>query len=486
MQHPSAAVPRLVVAGLSGDSGKTVVSLGLLLLARQSGIPAKAFKKGPDYIDAAWLKWASGAPAHNLDTFLMGPQKTAQIFLAHALPDGLNLVEGNRGLFDGADAHGTYSTAELAKLLKAPVLLVVNATKVTHTVAALVLGCMKLDPEVRIGGVILNHVAGSRHESVLRESVESTCGVPVLGVLPNIDAGALLPGRHLGLVTPQEHDSIGQLREKILAEVRGRLDTVRILDLAGSASPMPAWLEETREPEDGQGLQIAYLNDSAFTFYYPENLEALERSGAKLQPVSALSASALPEGLDALYIGGGFPETHAAALSQNTAFLASLHNHALKGLPIYAECGGLMLLSRAIHWRGMQFPMAGALPFEVEVCPKPQGHGYVELLVDSPNPYYPVGTRVRGHEFHYSRIIPAQYPAPTVCAVRRGTGSFNGRDAVLVKNIWASYTHVHAEATPQWAQGLLRAAGRWGSQRSCKQQDASLRSAIHPSQFHAA
>ena len=399
---------------------------------------------------------------------------------------GLNLVEGNRGLFDGADAHGTHSTAELAKLLKAPVLLVVNATKVTHTVAALVLGCMKLDPDVRIGGVILNHVAGSRHESVLRESVESTCGVPVLGVLPNVDASALLPGRHLGLVTPQEHESIGQLREKILAEVRGRLETVRILDLAGSASPMPAWLEETREPEDGQGLQIAYLNDSAFTFYYPENLEALERSGAKLQPVSALSASALPEGLDALYIGGGFPETHAAALSQNTALMGSIYDYAQRGLPIYAECGGLMLLSQAIRWKGMRFPMVGSLPFEVEVCPKPQGHGYVELQVDSPNPYYPVGTRVRGHEFHYSRILPAQHPATTVCAVRRGIGSFNGRDAVLVNNIWASYTHVHAEATPQWAQGLLRAARRWSLQGSGRQQDESPLSAIHLSQFHAA
>ena len=483
MQHPSAAVPRLVVAGLSGDSGKTVISLGLLLLARQSGIPAKAFKKGPDYIDAAWLSWASGAPARNLDTFLMGPQTSAQLFRAHALPDGLNLIEGNRGLFDGADAHGTHSTAELAKLLKAPVLLVVNATKVTHTVAALVLGCMKLDPDVRIGGVILNHVAGSRHESVLRESVESTCGIPVLGVLPNVDASALLPGRHLGLVTPQEHESIGRLREKILATVQGRLDTGRIFQLAGSAPPIPRWAEKPRKIEDGRGLKIAYLKDSAFTFYYPENLEALERSGARLQPVSALSASALPEGLDALYIGGGFPETHAAALSQNTALLGSIYDDAQRGLPIYAECGGLMLLSQAIRWKGMRFPMAGALPFEVEVCPKPQGHGYVELQVDSPNPYYPVGTRVRGHEFHYSRIIPAQYPATTVCAVRRGTGSFNGRDAVLVQNIWASYTHVHAEATPQWAQGLLRVARRWSLQRSGR--PAPL-SAIHPSQSHAA
>ena len=486
MQYPSAPAPRLVVAGLSGDSGKTLISLGLLLLARQLGIPTKAFKKGPDYIDAAWLSWASGVPARNLDTFLMGPEKAAQVFLANASPGGLNLVEGNRGLFDGADAHGTHSTAELAKLLKAPVLLVVNATKATHTVAALVLGCMKLDPDAQIGGVILNHVSGCRHESVLRESLEFTCGVPVLGVLPNVDAGALLPSRHLGLVTPQEHASVNELRTNILSSVQGRLDTSRIFELARSAPPVPGWFENAQKTEDGCGLKIAFLQDSAFTFYYPENLEALERSDAELKPISALSASALPEGLDALYIGGGFPETHAEVLSANTALLASIRDHALKGLPIYAECGGLMLLSQAIRWKGMKFPMAGALPFEVEVCAKPQGHGYVELQVDSPNPYYPVGTKIRGHEFHYSRIVPAHSPAPTVCAVRRGTGSFKGRDAVLVENIWASYTHVHAEATPEWAPGLLAAARCWSKQKSGGQPNAYKPVAIPSSQSHAA
>lgn len=458
MQYASARLPRVVVAGLSGDSGKTLVSLGLLFLARRLGVSTRAFKKGPDYIDAAWLSWASGNRARNLDTFLMGPEKAARLFRANALPRGLNLLEGNRGLFDGVDAHGTHSTAQLAKLLDAPVLLVVNAAKVTHTVAALVLGCQKLDPYLRIGGVILNHVSGPRHESVLRQSLESACGAPVLGVLPNVDPGALLPSRHLGLVTPQEHRGVGELRAEILSAVQGRLDIGRILKLASSVPPLPGWLEETGRTEDGRGLKIAFLQDSAFTFYYPENLEALEKSGAELHPISALSASALPEGLDALYIGGGFPETHAEALAANSSLLASIRDQAQKGLPIYAECGGLMLLSQAIQWKGTRFPMASALPFEVEVCSRPQGHGYVELIVDSPNPFYSVGTRIRGHEFHYSRIAPGQPPAPTACAVRRGTGSIKGRDGILVENIWASYTHVHAEATPEWARGVLAQA----------------------------
>lgn len=466
MQYPSASSPRLVVAGLSGDSGKTLVSLSLLFLARHLEIPSQAFKKGPDYIDAAWLSWASNSPARNLDTFLMGPEMAAETFRANALPDGLNVVEGNRGLFDGVDAHGTHSTAELAKLLKAPVLLVLNASKVTHTIAALVLGCIKLDPDLWIGGVILNHVSGRRHESVLRESLETTCGIPVLGVLPNIDTRGLLPSRHLGLVTPQEHSTINLLRENLLAAARGRLDMARILEVAGSAPPLANWPNKPAPPEDGHGLKIAYFNDSAFTFYYPENLEALERSGARLSPVSALAAPELPDGMDALYIGGGFPETHANALSENNSFLESIRNHARKGLPIYAECGGLMLLSQAIRWKGTRFRMAGALPFEVEVCDRPQGHGYVELLVDRSNPYYPPGTKIRGHEFHYSRIVPTGSFPPTACAVRRGTGSFEERDAVLVQNVWASYTHVHAKATPEWAQGLLRAARRWPIERS--------------------
>jgi cobyrinic acid a,c-diamide synthase len=461
----SFASPRLVIAGLSGDAGKTLVSLGLLLLARRCGIPVKVFKKGPDYIDAAWLRWASGAPARNLDTFLMGPEKTAQQFLSNSLPFGLNLIEGNRGLFDGVDARGTHSTAELAKLLKAPVLLVVNTSKVTHTVAALVLGCMKLDPNIEIGGVVLNHVSGGRHETVLRDSIESICGVPVLGVLPNIEESVLLPGRHLGLVTPEEHSNIDQLREKILTTVHGRLDAGRILDLANSAPPLLGWPSKTVHTNDGHGLKIAYLRDSAFTFYYPENLEALESSGAELFPISSLAASALPQDLDALYIGGGFPETHARALSENVSLLASIRDYALKGLPVYAECGGLMLLAQAIHWKGIKFRTAGVLPFEVDVCAKPQGHGYVELLVDCSNPYYPVGTRIRGHEFHYSKIIPAGTLPPTACAVQRGTGCFERRDGILVENVWASYAHVHAAATSEWAQGLLTQARNFRRRR---------------------
>lgn len=465
MQQSLISAPRLVVAGLSGDSGKTLVSLGLLLLARQQGISAAAFKKGPDYIDAAWLGWASGRPARNLDTYLMGSKRAARSFCARALTEGINVIEGNRGLYDGFDARGTHSTGELAKLLHSPVLLVLDATKITHTAAALVLGCQRLDPEVQIGGVILNRVSGKRHEAILRESIESTCHVPIVGVLPKFDGKALLPGRHLGLVTPEDHPMLREVRDGLISLFSRHVDFGRILAISAAAPPLEPPVEAGQMVMAGKPLRIGFLKDSAFTFYYPENLEALEVSGACLVPVSAFSSMALPEDLDGLYMGGGFPETHGEAISANRSFLTSIRDMATRGLPIYAECGGLMFLAQAIQWKGKRFPMAGVFPFEVEVCGTPQGHGYTELSVDAPNGYYAVGSTLRGHEFHYSRILAAADLPATACKVKRGAGSYCGRDGIIVENVWASYTHVHAVATPEWAEGFLTMACRFSDSK---------------------
>ncbi len=304
-------MPRLVVAGLAGGSGKTIVSLGLLLAARRRGLGVGAFKKGPDYIDAAWLGWAAGEAAHNLDTFLMGFEEVFASFTSYAAPGGFNVIEGNRGLYDGFDSRGTHSTAELAKALRAPVLLVLNASKVTRTAAAMVLGCQRLDPSVNIAGVILNHVSGPRHERVLREAVESTCGIPVLGALPRIPKNSLLPERHLGLVAPEEHPGRKSLRATLEELFEGRLDFKRLWKLSRAAPYLEPPGVTLLDLPLGTGLKIGYLWDSAFTFYYPENLEHLRIAGASLVPISALSAIALPEDINALYMGGGFPETHA-------------------------------------------------------------------------------------------------------------------------------------------------------------------------------
>ena len=453
--------PRLVIAGMSGDSGKTLLALSLLLTLRERGIEVRAFKKGPDYIDAAWLAWASGHSARNLDSYLMGFRGCTSSFMQSASASGLNVIEGNRGLYDGSDARGTHSTAELAKCLKAPILLIVNAGKTTRTVAAWVLGCQKLDPQAYVAGVILNRVSGARPESVLRDAIATECGLPVLGVLPTAAGDALLPARHLGLVMPDEHPRADELKMNLMNLAQGRLDLDRILALAGEAPTLESAGAISPDLPDARGIRVGFLIDSALSFYYPENLEILGQSGAALVPCSPLTATELPHPLDALYIGGGFPETHGASLAANADFLAALRRAALEGLPIYAECGGLMLLSQAIRWNEARYPMAGVFPFEVEVFSAPQGHGYVELLVDQPNPFFPDGIVIRGHEFHYSRIITESAAVTTACRVRRGTGCGQGRDGLFQGNVWASYTHLHALGTPEWAPGMLTAARQY-------------------------
>jgi cobyrinic acid a,c-diamide synthase len=459
-------MPRIVVAGLSGDSGKTITALALLLGARDRGLAVRGFKKGPDYIDAAWLTWASGAPARNLDTFLAGRENVERTFARHAVRGGrdgalvLNVIEGNRGLFDGTDAAGTHSTAVLAALLEAPVLLVLNARKLTATAAALVRGCQAMAPDLRLAGVVLNQVAGTRHAAVAREAVERTCGVPVLGAIPQLGTTDVLPGRHLGLVPPLEHKGIAGAADTLRKIAREHLDLGRIIDAAAALPERrgaePVTGDDRRAGESGDPVAVGYVTDSAFSFYYPDNLEALEARGATLVPLSSMADAAVPSRLSALYIGGGFPETHAAAIAGNRPFLASIRAVADRGLPIFAECGGLMLLAEAVSWRGERHAMAGVLPIEIEVLDAPQGHGYVVLSADRPNPFFPIGLDIRAHEFHYSRI--AGRVPDTACAVLRGTGCGGGRDAIVAGRVWASYAHIHAAGVPAWADGLIRAA----------------------------
>lgn len=449
-----------MVAGLAGGSGKTLVSMCLLMAARRSGVHVCAFKKGPDYIDSNWLSWATGCRARNLDSYLMGFDRAAASFESTAC-GGLNLIEGNRGIFDGLDAVGTHSSAALAKRLQLPVILVLNVTKVTRSAAAFVLGARALDPELNIAGIILNNVNGRRHERIVRDAIASTCEIPVIGVVPRLETTELVPERHLGLLTPEEFPFLSALEHQLVETATQSIDLDAVLRIAASAPPLTV----TPPPEDTcpsrSGLKIAYVKDRAFSFYYAENLEAIERSGAQLVAVSAVSSPELPEDISALYIGGGFPETQAAALHANQSFLRSLQRAAERGLPIYAECGGLMLLSRAIIWKGESFPMANVFPFDVQVQATKQGHGYTELQVDHENPFFETGTTLRGHEFHYSHVVLEGKVPATACVVRRGTGIGHNRDGVVTKNVFGSYTHLHALATPEWANGLLRAARQY-------------------------
>ena len=446
------------MAGNAGDSGKTLVSIGLLSYWRRQGLKIAGFKKGPDYIDAAWLSEAAQTKARNLDVYLMDKSTVYNSFITHAVHKDISLIEGNRGLFDGMDGEGTYSTAELAKLLKAPVVLILDATKVTRTIAAFVLGCLKLDPDVQITGIILNKIAGARHERVIREAIEKITGIPVLGAIPKLSRFDLLPERHLGLVTPEEHGKIKNCCFELGRIVEKYVDTDKIYELANKSIKLDSRSEfRIKRYKADKQITVGYFYDSAFTFYYPENIETLEKSAAKLVKISPLRDSFLPE-LDALYIGGGFPETHAEILSKNSSLLNDVKIAAQKGLPIYAECGGLIFLAESLRCGNELYAMSSVLPIKVEIKSKPAGHGYCEFEVDRINPFFPVGIRIKGHEFHYSSIVAGLDKISTAYRVLRGSSYLDRREGFVYKNVLASYFHLHSLSLPEWADLFLNAA----------------------------
>jgi cobyrinic acid a,c-diamide synthase len=456
-------LPRLVIAGLAGGTGKTLITAGLVRAFRRRGLAIAPFKKGPDYIDPAWLGAAAGRPASNLDSFLMSDDAIVRALADQALAS-LAIVEGNRGLFDGLDRAGTHSTAELAKRIQAPLVLVVDVSKSTRTVAALVLGCLALDPTLPLAGVILNRVGSTRQERLLRAVLAETTQVPVLGAVPRL-ALDHLPSRHLGLVMPDERNDYQSALEQMADAVERGVDLEAIRRLAQTAPPLrsrPARDDGRRRPGRGVGPtalrpRIGVLRDQAFSFYYPENLAALEREGAELVPISALRDGELPP-IDALYAGGGYPEEHAAQLSANTTLRAALATRIEQGMPVWAECGGLMYLARTLVCHGERFAMVGALPVAIEQTGRPQGHGYAEAVVDGENPFLPRGTRLRGHEFHYSRVTDGRAALRTVLALTTGTGVGEGRDGVVAGRVFASYLHLFAPGAPAWAPAFVRVA----------------------------
>jgi cobyrinic acid a,c-diamide synthase len=459
------SLSRLVIAGLSGDSGKTIASLSFLAALKRKGHSVSVFKKGPDYIDPAWLSMAAQSACRNLDTYMVRPDDVLRSFVAHSDESGISVVEGNRGLFDGRDVSGTHSTAELAKLLRAPVVLVVSVAKTTRTVAAIVKGCVDFDTDVNIAGVVLNRVAGKRHLAVTTGAIGEYCGLPVLGAIPKLDDDStLIPGRHLGLVTPSEYQHWDDLRSKLEQIAADHLDVDLMIEIAGNAGPVPDVQPKPSAGARPSGVKIGYFNDSVFTFYYPENLEALEAGGAKLVAVSSLEDKSLPE-VDALYIGGGFPETHAEQLSENRAMMKSVKKAATEGLPVYAECGGLIYLARSLKYKDCVYPMAGVFPIDLRMHTKPVGHGYTSVRVDAPNPFYEVGTSIRGHEFHYTGPIEGLQEVDSCMTVENGVGLGETRDGLIRHNTLACYTHVHAGGVKDWASSVISRAAEFAKKR---------------------
>jgi cobyrinic acid a,c-diamide synthase len=463
--------PRIIITGLRGGSGKTIVSLAMTAAFVSAGRNVIPFKKGPDYIDAGWLAKAAGSPCYNLDLFIMTPDQAFASFMTHAGKDVLSLIEGNRGLYDGVDAGGTFSTAELAKMLRAPVVIVVDCTKATTTVAAMILGCMKMDPDVRIGGVVLNRVATGRQESVIRDAIREICGVPVLGAVPRLKDDPF-PERHMGLIPYHEHGSISSSIESIKDVANEYLDLDALLRVATSGGALtdkvrPLFAGDKKGEAECQPCpRIGVIRDSVFQFYYEENFEALVNLGAELVEVSPLAMRSLPE-IDALYIGGGFPETHALSLVENSEFRDSLVDMIERGLPVYAECGGLMYLGQKILIEGKEYPMAGVLPLSFGMGKRPSAHGYTIVETSGPNPYFREGVVLKGHEFHYSHVTSFDGSvADFAFTVRRGRGILDNKDGLCYKNVLAAYTHLHAAGSPEWAHGVIKAARKFMKDRS--------------------
>jgi len=458
--------PGIVIGALRGGSGKTILSVGLVAAWKKLGKKVVPFKKGPDYIDAGWLALAAGRPCYNLDTFLIDQKHVLSSFQSHIQNQDISVIEGNRGLFDGIDTKGSTSTAELAKRLKLPVILCVDCTKSTRTMAAVVLGCKQFDPKVKIKGVILNRIAGSRHENILRKSIEEHCQIPVLGAVPKLKE-LNFPERHMGLLPTFEHEWALESIETMSVIVEKYIDLEKIEIIARTES-----LYNIEKMEQSQASvkvlcdkdsnenrpKIGIVKDSAFQFYYPENIDSLKFAGVDIVFISPLSSETIPH-VDALYIGGGFPETHAEVLAGNENFRKELKSLADGGLPIYAECGGLMFLGDELVLDEKTYPMTGVFPVVFGFSKKPQGHGYTVVEVEKKNPYFTIGTEIRGHEFHYSKVLKWDGDdSDLVFAMKKGKGFKDQRDGLCYKNVFATYTHMHALGSPFWTEAMVRCA----------------------------
>lgn len=460
-------IPRLLIAAPQGRSGKTTITVGLLAALTARGLKVQPFKKGPDFIDPSWLTKVAGRTCRNLDSYMMDKETIKASFATHSQGADISIVEGAMGLFDGVDLEGSGSAAEVAKTIKAPVILVVNCTRMTRSVAAMVQGYRYFDKELNVAAVVLNNVGRARHENILRNSIEKYCDIPVVGAMPKGEQYGI-PDRHLGLIPAEEDQGLYQAVERLGEAAQKYLDIDKILALAATAPALDVTtdvappLAQIKRPDEvdysNRRPKIGVIIDRSFSFYYPENLEALENAGADLVAIDAINDSQLPP-VDMLFIGGGFPEVMAAELEKNHTLRRQIKEKIEQGLPVYAECGGLIYLGRSIQWQDKAHQMVGALPFDVEMIKKPMGHGYMRVEVQKDNPLLPKGSKIIGHEFHHSKVINLERDKVDFAyKVTKGYGIDGTYDGLLYKNVFAAYNHIHALAVPQWAENMVEIA----------------------------
>ncbi|HEX3032379.1 MAG TPA: cobyrinate a,c-diamide synthase [Bacillota bacterium] len=452
-----ASVPRVVIAGTHSGVGKTTIATGLMAALTARGLRVQGFKVGPDYIDPSYHTRATNRPSRNLDTWLLGEAGVRELFERNTRDCDIAVIEGVMGLYDGFGGTSELgSTAHVAKLLQAPVVLVVNAKSMSRSIAALIKGYCELDSQVPVKGVILNRVAGERHGQLLREAIAHNNSVSVVGEL-KADAVLPWPERHLGLVPMAEQGEADRMFEELSGVIGESISLTAILELARGAGEMPSVVPSIfTAPARFSQVRIGYAWDKAFNFYYQDSLDLLEHLGAELIRVSPLSDKALPPGLHGLYIGGGFPELYLPELAANQPFIKSLHTYGARGLPIFAECGGLMYLTQAIHdFNQNRYPMAGLIPGECHMQKRLAALGYYEgrTLVD--NLLCSANTPIKGHEFHYSTLGELPEDFPWAYELSKGQPNTLRQEGFAGHNILAGYLHVHLAGNTTLARGFI-------------------------------
>nr|VFJ50535.1 MAG: cobyrinic acid a,c-diamide synthase [Candidatus Kentron sp. FM]VFJ59711.1 MAG: cobyrinic acid a,c-diamide synthase [Candidatus Kentron sp. FM]VFK14413.1 MAG: cobyrinic acid a,c-diamide synthase [Candidatus Kentron sp. FM] len=480
------AVSSIYLSAAHKSSGKTTVTVGLCAALRARGLKVQPFKKGPDYIDPIWLGMAAGHDCHNLDFHTMNHTEIQDVFVHQSALGEISLIEGNKGLYDGLDLKGSNSNAALARLLGTPVVLIIDTRGMTRGVVPLLLGYLGFEPKVEIAGVLLNHVGGVRHEGKLRAAIEYYTDLPVLGAIPH-DRTIQVPERHLGLVPGNEFADPHGFIASAAKTIETHVDLARLLTIADPApsrsAKMPVghqathttnnWVVEKETDAANNDtppprIKIAIARDSAFGFYYPGDFKALRRAGAELLFFNTLSDTALPAA-DALFIGGGFPEVHMDALQANVDLRRSIRAALEGGMPAYAECGGLMYLTRGISWRGKRCEMVGVIPGETIMHERPQGKGYVLLqetgklpwgLSDPDKQAGEQAAKVKAHEFHHAGISLSMQGKGVRYAyqVLRGHGLDGQHDGIIHGNLLAGFSHLRDVEENHWAARFVEYA----------------------------
>ncbi len=459
--------PRIVIAGVTSGVGKTTISLGIMGSLVRRGLKVQPFKVGPDYIDPTYHAAVAGVASRNLDSWMLNEDTVLRTFIRAMRDADMAVIEGVMGLFDGRyGERNSGSTAHVARILNAPVVLVVDVAKMAQSAAAVVLGCKSYDPAIDIAGVILNNIGSERHLRMVEQAILECCGVPVLGGLPK-SPELSLPERHLGLVPTQEGIVSKPILDGVVDLVASCVDIDAMLRVARSAQPLsPPSETEVPKLESHHRVRLAVAMDEAFSFYYPDNLDLLHDIGAEIVPFSPINDHDLPPDVDGVYIGGGFPEVYSKELSQNIGMKASIAGAAAGGIPVYAECGGLMYLSNGItDFEGRQFPMVGLVPGWCTMQKKRVSLGYLTVEAAKDNILMPAGTQVRGHEFHWSAMEGERSADGIAYSVIDQPPRVEG---YAQRNILASYLHIHFSANPELAANLLRSCAAW---RDSKRED---------------